>query len=166
MTFIDCSPPACLPACLQVGPSQRLPLDQVQRLWSDYFVFSFVRNPWNRAVSSYLMMMRALEWEPVPESITASNGGTDGAGSSSSSSNDGGFVGGHDGSDSGGAAALRIGGALVADPAEAPQQVGRQMALQRHRYKLPAARQYRWNDFCIDPGSFQPVCEQDARCRR
>ncbi|GAB4819803.1 hypothetical protein N2152v2_006849 [Parachlorella kessleri] len=143
---------------LDVGPSQRLPLDQVQRIWSDYFVFSFVRNPWNRAVSSYLMMMRSLEWEPMPKSTTASGGRGDGG---DSSSNSGGFVGGTEGSSSSGgsagAAAGSTAGSLAADTA---------VAQQRHRYKLPAARQYRWDNFCADPGSFQRVCEKDRRCRR
>lgn len=40
---------------LQVNSTQ-----EMERLWRDYFVVTFVRNPYQRAVSSYRMMARQL----------------------------------------------------------------------------------------------------------
>lgn len=64
--------------CLErfdLGDAQHLPLEELEALWHDYFVFSFVRNPWSRAVSSYLMMMRSLEREPVAQEKGEGDGG-------------------------------------------------------------------------------------------
>ncbi len=143
---------------------------ELQALWRDYFVFTFVRNPWNRAVSSYLMMMRSLEWEPDPDS--------------------------RQGQQPQGAAVVPAAAAgqqwgqeeVLLDIVEAEEEQGgtaaelppaeqqaqqqqqerrwQQPQQQRYQYKLEAARRYSWDDFCADPASFQHVCDQDARCSR
>ena len=41
-------------------PMQGKSEDEVRQLWRDYFVVTFVRNPYQRAVSSYRMMARQL----------------------------------------------------------------------------------------------------------
>lgn len=53
-----------LPQTLSVGPfllcHQAKSVDELEKLWAEYFVVTFVRNPYQRAVSSYKMMMRQL----------------------------------------------------------------------------------------------------------
>jgi hypothetical protein len=44
--------------CLQVTGQDDVA--RLESLWRDYFVVSFVRNPYQRAVSSYRMMARQL----------------------------------------------------------------------------------------------------------
>lgn len=39
---------------------QMLSEEAIEQLWRDYFVVTFVRNPYQRAVSSYRMMARQL----------------------------------------------------------------------------------------------------------
>ncbi len=100
-------------------------------MWSQYFVFTFVRNPWVRAVSAYNMMMRHLDWQPV-------RGKKAGAGTAP------------------GTAANE--GAL--------DQGSEQQQQQRYQYSLPAARRYSWDNFCVDPSSFDRVCRMDSECSR
>jgi hypothetical protein len=38
-------------------------IEKYKKMWKDYFVFGFARNPWQRSVSSYRMMMRFVKNE-------------------------------------------------------------------------------------------------------
>lgn len=52
------APPRLRPRLPQVNGT-----DALEALWRDYFVVTFVRNPYQRAVSSYRMMARQLAAE-------------------------------------------------------------------------------------------------------
>ena len=49
----------CLPCCPLALQNMVTP-ERLQQMWADYFVVTFVRDPFQRAVSSYRMMARQL----------------------------------------------------------------------------------------------------------
>ena len=49
--------------CIEHLDSQ-ISLDSAQAIWRDYFVFTAVRNPWDRAVSAYKFLVGKTKGHP------------------------------------------------------------------------------------------------------
>lgn len=49
-------------ACLEPLTTSELPPEELGRIWREYFVFTTVRNPFQRMLSSYKYLLRKVRW--------------------------------------------------------------------------------------------------------